>query len=422
MQIDRSWRLHVARLALLILIAGFALPAGAQDWTRFRGPNGSGVSDAETVPVKWTEEDYNWKVALPGVGHSSPVVWGDKIFLISAFDDTATRLVLCLRAADGQIEWQREYPSTPHTKHQLNSFASSTPCVDEERVYVTWTAPEEFTLLALDHEGNEVWRRNLGPFVSQHSGGASPVVFGDLIVMCNDQGDETFHGQSSLVAFDRRTGDPRWTVDRRTKVVAYSTPCVYEPKGRPAQLIFTSQAHGITSVDPSAGGVNWELDVFDKRSVSSPVIAGGLIFGTCGSGGGGNYVAAVRPPAGKNETPELVYTVKESAPYCPTPVAYGDLLFLWSDAGIVSCVEIESGKTVGRLRASGNYYGSPVCVGGRLYAISEDGEVVVVSASKNLKLLARNPLGEESRSTPAVADGRMYLRTFSHLISVGGQR
>lgn len=412
---------YCSHVCLALVIAAYALPARAQDWTRFRGPNGTGVSDADTVPAEWTEQDYNWRIALPGIGHSSPVVWGDKIFLISAFDDTATRLVVCLRASDGQIEWERKYPSTPHTKHQLNSFASSTPCVDEERVYVTWTAPEEFTLLALDHDGNEIWRRNLGPYVSQHSGGASPVVYGDLLIMANEQGDETFQGKSSLIALDRHTGEPRWTVDRRTKVVAYSTPCVYRPLGQPEQLIFTSQAHGISSIDPANGSVNWELDVFDKRSVSSPVIAGGVIFGTCGSGGGGGYVAAVRPPAGKRDAPELAYKVKESAPYCPTLVAYDDLLFLWSDDGIVSCLEVASGKRVGRLRVSGNYYGSPVCVGGRLYCISEDGEAVVVSASKNLKLLARNPLGEESRSTPAVADGRMYLRTFSHLISVGGR-
>lgn len=419
MRVNSLWRLRFIFLSAILL--GGALPVSAQDWTRFRGPNGTGVSDADSVPAKWTEDDYNWKVTLPGIGHSSPVVWGDKLFLIGAFDDTATRMVLCVRASDGQIEWQREYASTPHTKHPLNSFASSTPCVDEERVYVTWTAPEEFTLLALDHEGNEVWRRNLGPFVSQHSGGASPVVYGDLLIMANDQGDEEFQGKSSLVALDRRTGEPRWTVDRRTKVVAYSTPCVYRPQGQAEQLIFTSQAHGITSLDPTNGHVNWEFEAFDKRSVSSPVIAGGLIFGTCGSGGGGGYVAAVRPPAGTGDEPELVYTVKESAPYCPTLVALDDLLFLWSDAGIVSCIDVKSGKAAGRLRVSGNYYGSPVCVGGRLYCISEDGDAVVVSASKNPKLLARNPLGEESRSTPAVADGRMYLRTFSHLISIGGQ-
>jgi hypothetical protein len=124
-------------IAAAILLC-LALPGQAQEWTRFRGPNGTGVSDATTVPATWSEKDYNWKAELPGIGHSSPVIWGDRIFLTSAFDDTATRLVLCLSAADGSIIWQREYKSTPHGKHQLNSFASSTPCVDEERLYASF--------------------------------------------------------------------------------------------------------------------------------------------------------------------------------------------------------------------------------------------------------------------------------------------
>jgi outer membrane protein assembly factor BamB len=407
-------------IAAAILLC-LALPGQAQEWTRFRGPNGTGVSDATTVPATWSEKDYNWKAELPGIGHSSPVIWGDRIFLTSAFDDTATRLVLCLSAADGSIIWQREYKSTPHGKHQLNSFASSTPCVDEERLYVTWTSPEENTLLALDHDGQDVWRRDLGPYTSQHSGGTSPVVYGDLLILANDQGDEEFHGESSLVALDRTSGEARWRAERRTAVVAYSTPCVYQPKGQAAQLIFNSQAHGITSVNPADGTVNWEIDVFKKRSVSSPVLAAGMIFGTCGSGQGGNYVVAVKPPVSKSQQPELVYSVKDSAPYCPTPVALGDRVFLWSDNGIVSCVDAVRGKVLARRRVEGTFYGSPICVGERLYCVNQDGEVYVVSATQKLDVLGHNSLGEECRSTPAVADGRMYLRTFSHLISLGGE-
>jgi outer membrane protein assembly factor BamB len=391
----------------------------AQEWTRFRGPNGSGVSDAMTVPAQWTDEDLNWKVSLPGIGHSSPVLWGDKIFLISAFEDTATRLVLCLRASDGQIVWQRKYSSSLHTKHAFNSFASSTPCVDAERVYCCWSTPDEYALLALDHTGNEVWRANLGPYVSQHSCGVSPIVFGDLVVLGNDQGDENHQGTSSLVAVDRHSGDVRWKLDRRTATVAYSTPCVYQPEGGDAELIFNSESHGITSIDPASGHVNWEIGVFSKRSVSSPVIAGGLIFGTCGSGGGGGYVVAVRPPVAAGSSPEVAYKVENSAPYVPTPVALGDLVFLWSDNGIVTCIHSATGDTVWQKRVGGNYHGSPVCVGEKLYCIREDGEVTVVAAADKFKLLGRNPLGEESRSTPAVADGRMYLRTYSHLVSVG---
>jgi outer membrane protein assembly factor BamB len=411
----------IQRVSFFVVLLFLASSVGrAQEWTRFRGPNGAGVSDAATVPAQWTENDVNWNVALPGIGHSSPVMWGDKIFLTSAFEDTALRLVLCLRASDGQIVWQHKYASSLHTKHKFNSFASSTPCLDAERVYCCWSTPDEYTLLALDHEGNEVWRTNLGPYVSQHSCGVSPIVNGDLIILGNDQGDENHQGASSVVAVDRGNGNVLWKLDRRTATVAYSTPCVYQPEGREAELIFNSESHGITSIDPRGGQVNWEIGVFNKRSVSSPVIAGGLIFGSCGSGGGGNYLVAVRPPANTGSAPEIAYKVETSAPYVPTPVALDDLLFLWSDNGIVSCLRAATGDTVWQKRVGGNYHGSPVCVGGNLYCIREDGEVTVVAAADAFKLLGRNPLGEESRSTPAVADGRIYLRTYSHLISVGG--
>lgn len=411
-------------LRLLTLAATFMLAAAtaasAQEWTRFRGPNGTGVSDAH-VPAEWSEKNVNWRVELPGIGHSSPVLWGDKIFLTSAFEDTCTRLVLCLRAGDGQIVWQRKYPSSLHTKHKFNSFASSTPCVDEERVYCCWSTPDEYTLLALDHDGREVWKKDLGPYVSQHSCGVSPVVYGELIVLGNDQGDENHQGTSSLLAVDRRSGELRWKLDRRTATVAYSTPCVYQPAGGEPELIFNSESHGITSVDPASGRVNWEINVFSKRSVSSPVIAAGLIFGSCGSGGGGNYVVAVRPPAESGASPEIAYKLETAAPYVPTPVALGDFVFFWSDNGIVTCVRAATGQTVWQKRVGGNYHGSPVCAGGRLYCIAEDGEVAVVAAAEKFELLARNPLGEECRSTPAVADGRMYLRSCSHLTSVGGK-
>ncbi|HEX7378143.1 MAG TPA: PQQ-binding-like beta-propeller repeat protein [Pirellulales bacterium] len=402
----------------LLLLASTA--ATAQEWTRFRGPNGSGVSEA-TIPAQWTDKEIRFRVELPGIGHSSPVFWGDKIFLTSALEETATRLVLCLRADDGQIIWQRKFPSTPHKKHEFNSFASSTPCVDAERVYCCWSTPDEYTLLALDHEGQDSWHKNLGPFVSQHSCGVSPMIFNDLVVLGNDQGDENKQGTSSLLALDRQTGELRWRLDRRTATVAYSTPCVYQPEGGEPELIFNSESHGITSVDPASGRVNWELNVFKKRSVSSPIVAGGLIFGSCGSGGGGNYLVALRPPANVGASPEIAYKIEGAAPYVPTPVALGELLFLWNDKGIVTCARASSGEQLWQKRVGGNYHGSPICSGGRLFCIRDDGEVTVVAAAEKYELLGRNPLGEESRSTPAVAAGRMYVRTSSHLVCVGGK-
>lgn len=389
--------------------------AWSQEWTRFRGPNGTGISEATNIPTAWTEADYNWKVELPGGGHSCPVLWGDKIFLTCANDETCERMALCLSAADGSVLWSRGYASTLHPKHTFNSYASPTPAVDEERVYFTWSAPEDYVLLALDHEGNEVWKRTLGPYQSQHSTGASPIVYEDMVIINNDQ-----DGPSSLIAVDRKTGETRWQVERRTAVVAYSTPCVYQPPGAAPELIFNSKSHGITAVDPHDGKTIWEAaDVFDKRSVSSPIVAGGVVFGSCGSGGGGNYVVAVRPGSAAQPSAELAYKIDKAAPYVPTPLAKGDLVFLWGDQGVVTCIDPATGTEHWRERVGGNFFGSPVCAGDHLYCISTEGEVVVVAAAPTYQLVSRNPLGEMSHSTPAIAGGKIYFRTFKHLISLG---
>lgn len=406
----------IRAVSLVIACSQFT---AAQEWTRFRGPNGTGISDAKSVPAQWTEKDYNWKVALPGIGHSSPVIWGDKIFLTSAIEDTCQRIVMCLNAADGSIVWQKVYDSTPHSKHLRSSFASSSPAVDADLVYVTWSAPDELILAAFDHQGTEKWKKNLGPFKSMHSGGPSPVLYEDLVILGNDQ-----DGVSSLLAVDRRTGEIRWQTPRRSDTVSYATPCVLKRAGQPPELIFNSGAHGISGVDPKSGKTNWELGVFDKRTVSSPILAGGLILGTCGSGAGGGYVVGVQPGSVDGKTPpQEVWRVKDQAPYVPTPVVKGDLVFLWSDKGVASCVKADSGQLVwGPQRVGGNFSGSPVCVGDKLYCIAENGDVVVLAAGPEYQLLGRSPLGEDSRSTPAVSGGRMYLRSYSHLASLGGKK
>ncbi|HWA98397.1 MAG TPA: PQQ-binding-like beta-propeller repeat protein [Pirellulales bacterium] len=411
----------LGRCYVALVVAVATSFANAQEWTRFRGPNGSGYV-ADELPAKWTEQDYNWRVELPGIGHSSPVIWHDKIFLTSAVEESAERIVLCLDADTGNIRWERRFTSSVHTKHLRNSFASSTPAVDKDHVYTTWSTPDDYIVLALDHNGRDAWRVDLGPVVSQHSTGTSPVVFNDMLVLGNDQDgpikENPASGVSFLVALDCRDGHQRWRTPRENAVVSYSTPCVYQPKGGKPQLIFNSQAHGITSIDPATGKVNWEVGVFDKRAVSSPIVVGNLIFGTTGSGGGGSYVAAVRAAP----KPELAYKIAEMAPYVPTLVARDKLLFLWSDKGIVSCVDAATGKTHWRERVGGNYSGSPIIAGKKLYCIAEDGTVVVVAAEPKYALLGENPLGEDSRSTPSVSDGRMYLRTYSHLVSLGKKK
>jgi outer membrane protein assembly factor BamB len=409
-----AWR----TVAVLLFLSGLR-EGTSQEWTRFRGPNGSGISSAKTIPTKWTDADFNWKTALPGAGHSSPVVWGDRIFLTTGDDQAQKVWLMCIGVSDGHVLWQKGFPLTPYHKNSYNTFASGSPAVDAARVYACWSAPASYRLVALTHDGEKVWEKELGPFVSQHGGGASPIVYQDQVVLANEQ-----DGPSFLIAVAAATGKTLWQTPRNTNQTAYATPCVYEPKDGPATLIFASQAHGLAAVAPDSGKVAWELpDLFDKRVVSSPVLAAGLIIGTCGSGGGGNYLVAVTPgDAAKDRKPAVAYTIRRSAPYVPTSVCVGDRLFLWSDAGIVSCVQAASGEVKWQERVGGNYFSSPVWVDGRLFGISTKGEVVVLEASDRFEILARNPLGETTHSTPAVAGGRMYIHTAKHLISVGGRK
>ena len=401
---------------ILFLVAWFA--AEAQEWTRFRGPNGSGISEAKTIPTQWIASDFNWKVALPGSGHSSPVLWGEKLFVTSYDEQAGKFYVLCLNTTDGSIRWKKEFSLARSDKHALNSFATSTPTVDAERVYVCRTEPAHVTLSAFTHNGEQVWEQDLGPFEVNHGSGTSPILHDGMVVMANEQAGESF-----LIAMDARTGAIRWKTPRKSGSGSYSTPCVYEPKHGKPQLIFNSDVHGISGVAPDTGKVLWEFDkAFDKRSVSSPVLAGDFIIGSCGSGGGGNYVVAVRPgEVATGKKPERGYEVRRSAPYVPTSVCVGDWLYLWSDAGIVSRVNAVTGEVIWQERAAGNFYGSPVFAGERLFCVSTTGEVVVVAVGEKFEVLARNQLGEVAHSTPAIAGGRMYIHTSGHLVSVGGK-
>ncbi len=395
----------------------------AQEWTRFRGPNGTGESEASTIPAQWTQSDYNWKTKLPGIGHSSPVIWGNKVFVMSANPDDATRYVLAIDVADGNIGWNREFKSTRHHLHLRSSYASCTPAVDADRVYVAWSAPESTTLKAFTHDGDELWSRDLGTWISQHGFGTSPIVYGEMVIITCSQEPSKLENtpepqHSFVVAVDRSTGNVLWKTPRKIDTASFSVPCIYQRDGGSSEVICCSTAEGIFSLDPVTGSENWSLPVFTMRTVSSPVMAGGLIFGTTGSGQGGSYVVAVRP--GNN--PEVAYEFKAQAPYVPTPVCRGDLMFLWSDKGFATCIDVATGKSYWQHRIGGNFSGSPVRVADKIYCVDDDGVVVVLAAEKEFKELSRTPLGEASRATPAIADERMYLRTYSHLISIGGKK
>jgi outer membrane protein assembly factor BamB len=407
-------------LVCLLLIVAADQPAAAQQWTRFRGPDGSGQSDATGIPVAWTDADYLWNTRLPGIGHSSPVVWGDKIFLMSADPANGTRYVLCVSATDGKLLWKRDYKATTHQLHTQNSFASSTPTVDADHVYCAWATPEQLTLLALKHDGADAWQANLGPYESQHGFGTSPILHEGLVIVPDEQDGESF-----IVAVDRMSGKTRWKQPRKVlekQNTAYAAPFIYRPNGGAAELIVSSWAHGVCSLDPLSGNTNWEAAVLERRPVGSPILVEGLILANCGEGSGNNNVVALRPGSEGGRAAEVAYKIdKTSAPYVPTMVAHGPLVFLWGDKGIVTCIDGRTGTIHWRERVGGNYSGSPVRIAGAVYCVSVDGEVVVLAASDKFKVLGRTPLGEGTRATPAVADGRLLLRTESQLMAIGAK-
>jgi outer membrane protein assembly factor BamB len=406
--------------AFIILLASVSQ---GQEWTRYRGPNGQGISQAKTIPVKWTEKDYNWKVKLLGGGHSSPVVWGDKVFVTSGDQKTDHGVLLAIRVSDGKILWQKQYSLTPYRPNPRNSYATATPVVDADHVYALWPTPKETILVALDHDGGEIWQRTFGGVHCQHGAGGSPIVFDDIVVFTHEHEDSSTDAQSAWIAVDRKTGQTRWKLDRKTSPkTSYSTPCVYSSPTDKRQLIFTSLAHGMTGVDPSTGTVVWEMSsAFVSRVVSSPVIADGLLIGACGDFSSGKRLIAIQPgTTDKSTEPAEAYKFDNSSmPYVPTSLAQAGLLFTFHDRGYVSCLRSATGEQLWREKPANQFYGSPVWVDGKLYCITTNGDVVVIKAAPTYELLAVNPLGEKSHATPAVAGGRMYLRTYSHLISIG---
>lgn len=402
-------------VAMLLVLATFG-STFAQNWDRFRGPNGAGLGEASGVPTEWQAENIIWRKALPGIGHSSPVVWGERLFVMSANAETGQQIVEAYDALGGERLWQTAFDGPTYGMHARNSFASSTPAVDEQHVYAMWLGSEGVTLTALTHDGEEVWRRVVGPFVEVHGFGKSPVVVDEMVIVANDS-----EAESAVVAFDRTTGDERWRIARPSGTTAFATPCLFDaPDGRKL-LATASTAAGITLIDVEAGQVAYQTDpgALPVRCVASPVVGQGLVLASCGDGGSGKLLLAVKPGEGAHL--DEVYRLRERVPQVPTPLVAGELLFLWHDRGIVSCFDVATGKLHWRERIGGDYSSSPVLVDGRLFGISYDGEVIVLAAGTKYRLLARNQLGEATRATPAVAHNRMYLRTEKSLMCIGAK-
>ena len=271
--------------------------------------------------------------------------------------------------------------------------------------------------MALDQvSGREVWKFDLGPFVTEDGPGTSPFVFEDMVILHFDQDKPG----SFLLALDAKTGRERWRWAHEGKKNTPGTPCILTPKAGSPQVVLDTYTLGMCGLDARTGRLVWQLPgLMKKRCVASTLVTdAGLIVAQCGEGPAETFVEVVRPSA-DGKSAEKLYEVLHTGGHVPTPIAVHGLLFLWKENGFVTCLRAETNEQLWSERVQGSCYSSPVCVNNRLYNITSKGDLVVIDAAETFRLVARIPLGEGSSATPAIAGGRMYLRTFTHLISVG---
>lgn len=407
---------------LLGLGAVVAWPVRAGNWPRFRGPNGTGVAQDKGLPVTWHDQDgLLWKVALPGQGNSSPVVWGRRLFVQTASADGKERQLLCLDTRTGKTLWSHAATGRGARTHPKNTLASATPATDGQRVYAAFWDGTDIELVACTVEGRRVWERNLGPFHSQHGPGASPVVYGDRVVLANDQDKK-----ATLVVLDAKDGSIAWQVPRPAYRACYSAPLLRQQPGLAPELIVVSTME-VTGYDLKTGQKNWAWNWSFKgpmplRTTSSPVLSQDTLLACSGDGGGDRHAVALRlDGAGAGTQARLLWENRKDFPYVPTPVVSAKHVYFVNDLGVAGCYALATGKQVWheRLPGAGTVLSSPILVDGRLYAATESGQVFVLAAEPTFRLLARNSLGEPVRATPAVADGRLFIRGEQHLFCIG---
>jgi outer membrane protein assembly factor BamB len=402
-------------LLTFVAVLQVAARAENENWDRFRGPNGAGQSDATGIPSEWTPKNFLWRQPLPGVGHSSPVVWGDRLFVMSGDPATGQQILLAIDALSGAPLWQKRFDSATYSMHQFNSYASSTPAVDDSQVYAMWLDDGRIKLAAVTHDGEQVWSCDAGPFGEKHGFGKSPIVVDDLVIVATDS-----EAESEVIAFDSSNGKVRWRVPRPSCKAAFASPCLLDPSADQKLLLTLSTTAGLAAMDVATGRIIWQglSEAVPERCVSSPIVAGGLVFISSGVGGNGKFLVAARPGDEKSG-PTEAYRMQQSVPNVPTPVVAGDLLFVWHDRGYVSCYDVSTGKRHFLERVGGNFHSSPVRIGDRIFCASREGEMVVLAADHKFKVLARNTLDEPCHATPAVAHNRLYVRTESTLLCIG---
>lgn len=398
------------RQALFILML-MACSARASDWPQWRGPTLNGISQDASPPMQWSDtENVAWKTPIPGKGHSSPIVVGQRIFLTTAIEEKRQRLLLCLDRTTGQILWQKVVLEAPlEKKHTLNNCASATPASDGQRVFVTFLANRKVIAACYDPEGNQVWRESPGTFRSMHGWAAAPVLYKDLLIINCDQDADGY-----LVALDAKSGQEKWRTSRPNKTRSYCVPLIAHAAGKD-QLVMTG-SKCVASYDPATGREFWRVDGPTEQFVASPVLSEGVIFITAGFPT--FHLMGIDPSGSGNVTSTHVKYHEKQGAYVPSPIAVGPQVFMVTDEGQAWCLEIKTGKRLWSKKLGRHHRPSPVYANGHLYFLADDGECFVIKASEKYELLSRNKLGEGCFASPAISENQLFIRTLGHLYCI----
>jgi outer membrane protein assembly factor BamB len=392
------------------------LPASAEDWPRWRGPDGNAVSCDGGLPAEWgADKNIAWRTELPGEGVSSPIVCGERIFLTAAFDNGMRRAVICLDRDTGRIVWTRETADDdPEVSSALTGHAASTPATDGRHVVA---ALGNAGVVCYSNAGERLWHRDFGEFESELGLASSPVIAADRVfLVCDHDGDRFRTFDSFLIALALDSGETIWKTDRPGLYRSWSTPILIPAPGVRGELIVNAQDH-LRAYDPASGAELWRVGGMTGWVTPSPVFADGLIFACSGRDG---PTMAVRP-GGRGDVTDshVVWSGQRGAPYVCSPVAYGGRLYVLNEQGILSCYDAASGNQHYRERLEGKFVASPVAGDGKLYFTNDRGTTYVVCAGSKFELLAQNSLDEDCLASPAISDGSIFLRTAKALYRVG---
>jgi outer membrane protein assembly factor BamB len=386
-------------------------PGAERQWPRFRGPTGQGLTGQPHLAVQWSSKSSNivWRTRVPQPGNSSPIIWGDRIFLTGADSDGKARYVYCLSRPDGKVLWERLVPAAapePGVRDK-NGFASATPVTDGERVIAFLGS---CGLVCYDFQGNLLWQYSDMKFDTTHGTGSSPVLYKDLVIFGHDQN----RAESVFLALEKRTGKVAWR-GLRKKAMTWSTPVVLRVEDHD-ELIFAG-AETVKGYDPLTGKELWSLTGPTLEVVPTIVAGESLIY--CASGRNGPTIALRPGGTGDVTDTHLAWRAVRGGPHVPSPILIGGRLFTVNDTGIATCFNADTGELVWQDRIRDKFSTSPIEAGGLLYFASETGVTYVVRAADKFEIVAQNDLGSPILASPAVFSDQIFLRTQDELLCIG---